>query len=201
MAERRTIERRLAVLLARHGRTCADELAIPLAGGTPAALVGWLVACILDSVRIDARIATEAAAAMAEAGWTTADALAASDVGDRVAVLDRVDDTRYDERMARLLGEAARRVRDRYDGDLRAAAGGGAAAEQKLLDEIPGLGPTGVRIFCREAQAPWDEVYPFCDNKAWGAAKALELARCALAKDEAGVRAAAQAEAAVGEGE
>jgi len=204
MADRRTIERRLAMLLAPHGRTFADELAIPLAGGTPKALFRWLVACILYSVRIDARIATEAAAAMAEVGWTTADALAASDVGDRVAVLDRVHDTRYDERMARLLGEAARHVRDRYDGDLgalRAAAARDPKAELRLLEEISGLGPTGAKIFCREAQAPWDEFYPFCDNKAWGAAKALELARCGLAKDEAGVRAAAQAEAAVGEGE
>jgi len=227
MTETTSTERRVAALLERHGRTFADELDIWLARGTPEALFRWLVACILYSARIDARIATKAAAAIAEAGWTTPDALAASEVAERVAVLDRAHYTRYDERTARLLGEAAGHVRDRYDGDLgalRAAVGREPKTELRLLEEIPGLGPTGAKIFCREAQAAWGELHPFCDKKAWSAAKALELAgsvkqlaalvppedfprlvaalaRCALAHDEAAVRAAAQEGAAVGEGE
>ncbi|NBC94876.1 MAG: hypothetical protein GVY27_00825 [Deinococcus-Thermus bacterium] len=224
MTDAATAERRVATLLARHGRTFADELDIPLAAGTPEALFRWLVASILYSARIDARIATRAAAGVAEAGWTTAEALAASAVDERIAVLDRAQYTRYDERAARLLGEAAEHVRDAYDGDLRRlreAAGCDAKAEQRLLNDVPGLGPTGVKIFCREVQAAWDELHPFCDTKAWGAAKALELARsvkelaslvppddfprlvaalarCALAHDEDTVRAAARADATAG---
>jgi endonuclease III len=226
MTDTTRTERRVATLLERHGRTFADELDIALARDTPEALFCWLVTCILYSARIDARIATKAARAVDEAGWTTADALAASAVDDRIAVLDRAHYTRYDERTARRLGEAAAHVRDRYDGDLRrlrVAVGGDAKATQRLLQEIPGLGPTGAKIFCREAQAAWDELYPFCDEKAWSAAKDLglarsvkelaglvpppefprlvaALARCALAHDEAGVRAAARTRAAADEG-
>jgi hypothetical protein len=221
-----TAEPLVDALLERFGRTFAQELDIPLAAGTPEALFRWLVACLLYGARIDAGIATRAARALADAGWTRADALAASAVDDRIAVLDRARYTRYDERTARLLGEAAAHVRDHYDGDLRRlrrAAGGDAAAVQRRLREIPGLGPTGAKIFCREAQAAWDELYPFCDQKAWRAAKDLglarsvkelaglvpppefprlvaALARCALAHDEAGVRAAARTGAAARDG-
>ena len=224
MTDAATAQRRVAALLARHGRTFADELDIPLAAGTPEALFRWLTASILYSAGIDARIATRAAAGVAEAGWTNAEALAASAVDERIAVLDRAHYTRYDERAARLLGEAAEHVRDAYDGDLRRlreAAGCDAKAEQRLLNDVPGLGPTGVKIFCREVQAAWDELHPFCDKKAWGAAKALELARsvkelaglvppddfprlvaalarCALAHDEHAIRAAARADATAG---
>jgi hypothetical protein len=224
MSDAVTAERRVAALLARHGRTFADELDIPLAAGTPEALFRWLVASILYGARIDARIATRAAAAVADAGWTTAEALAASARDERIAALDRARYTRYDERAARLLGEAAEHVRDTYEGDLRRlreAAGCEAKAEQRLLNEVPGLGPTGVKIFCREAQAAWGELHPFCDPKAWRAAKALELARsvkelaglvppddfprlvaalarCALVHDEDAIRAAAHADATAG---
>lgn len=227
MTDASTTERRVAALLERHGRTFADELGVPLADGTSEALFRWLVACLLYGTRINSEIATAAARAVAEAGWTTADALAASAFDDRVAVLDRAHYARFDERMANLLGEAAEHVRERYGGDLRALrerAGREAKAEQGLLKEIPGLGPTGAAIFCREAQAAWDELHPFCDKKAWSAAKELELAgsvkalaglvpaadfprlvaaltRCALAGDEDEVRGAAHAGAAVGDGE
>ncbi len=171
---------RLVVLLDRFGRTFSDELDIPLADGTPEALFRWLTACILYGARIDAHIATRAARGIAGAGWTTAEALAASPVRERVAVLDAAHYTRYDERTAEVLGDAAAFVRETYAGDLRRLrerAGCEAKPEQQLLRAIPGLGPTGTQIFCREAQRCWGELYPFCDKKAWSAVKQLGLAR------------------------
>jgi endonuclease III len=221
------VQARLAVLLERHGRTFADELGIPLASGTPEALFRWLTAAILYSGRIQSDIATRAAVAFAEAGWITAEALARSGFEERVRVLDDAHFTRYDERMARVLHDAAVHVRDTYDGDLRglrAAVDRDPKAERARLQDVPGLGPTGAQIFCREAQAAWPELFPVCDKKAWSAAKELQLARstkalaelvaeadfprlvaalarAALAKDVDAVRAAAQERAAAGDGE
>ena len=179
MTDASLVDRRVVVLLDRYGRTFSQELDIPLARGTPEALFRWLTASILYAARIDAGIATGAARGVAAAGWTSAVALAASRFEDRVAVLDDARYTRFDERAAGLLADAAVHVRDRWEGDLRylrEAAGCEAKPEQALLREIPGLGPTGAQIFCREAQLCWGELYPFCDKKAWSAAKALGLA-------------------------
>jgi hypothetical protein len=52
---------------------------------------------------------------------------------------------------------------ERYQGDLRRMREDG--DPKKLLREIPGIGPAGVDIFLREAQAVWPEFAPYLDGK------------------------------------
>ncbi len=168
----------VAALLDRHGRTYADELGIDLAKGTPSPLFRWLCASMLYSARISADIATAAARAMADAGWTTAEHLRDSTWGDRVRVIDRAGYARYDERTSRMFGELADVVLDRWGGDLRRLrdeADRDPAQERRLLKELKGIGDVGVDIFFREAQVAWEELSPFADRKALGAAGALGL--------------------------
>jgi hypothetical protein len=44
-----------------------------------------------------------------------------------------------------------------------------------LLEEVPGIGPTGASIFLREVQAAWSWVRPYFDERALAGAKKLDL--------------------------
>jgi endonuclease III len=165
-------------LLERHGQTYAEELGIDVAKGTPSVLFRLLVASILFSARIGAGQAVKAARALSEAGWTTANKLAATSWRERVRVLNRHGYARYDERTASMLGDACELLLDRYRGDLRrlrAEAEQDPKRERRLLKELQGLGDVGVDIFFREAQVAWEELFPFVDRRAVQAARRLGL--------------------------
>jgi hypothetical protein len=165
-------------LLERHGRTYAEELGIDVARGTPSVLFRLLVASILFSTRIHASQAAKAARATFDAGWTTAEKLAATTWEERATLLNRHGYARYDERTASILGDACALLLDRYRGDLRrlrAEAGRDPGRERRLLKEIKGIGDVGTDIFFREAQVTWEELFPFLDRRAGGAAADLGL--------------------------
>lgn len=169
-------ENRIEELLRDYGRTFSDELGIDLVRGTPSGLFQWLIASLLLSARIRAQAALAAARALSEAGWTTAEKMAATSWDERTAVLNRSGYARYDESTSRMLGATVSLLMDSYGGDLRRlreAAGRDPAAERKLLKEFKGIGDVGVDIFFREAQTVWDELYPFADRRALAAADEL----------------------------
>ena len=115
-------------LLDRHGRTYADEAGIDVAKGTPMPLFRLACLSLLLSARIRADAAVEAAVALADAGWTTAEHLADSTWEERVKILNENGYARYDESTARMLGDTVEHMLDRYGGDLRRLrdeAGGG----------------------------------------------------------------------------
>ena len=77
-----------------------------------------------------------------------------------------------------MLGDTARMLFDKYRGDLRqlrAAAERDPGRERALLKECKGIGDVGADIFCREAQAAWDELYPFADRRALETASRLGI--------------------------
>ena len=83
----------LDTLLERHGETYAAELGIDLGKGTPSVLFRWLCASILLSARISAGLAMQAARALADQGWTTAEKIVRHDGWD----LARVQRHLFDE--------------------------------------------------------------------------------------------------------
>jgi hypothetical protein len=171
-------------LLERHGETYAAELGLDLAKGTPSVLFRWLCASILLSARISAGIAMQAARALADQGWTTAEKMAAATWEQRTRTLNEAGYARYDESTSRMLGDTAKMLLQRYGGDLRKlrqAAERDPARERSLLKQCKGLGDVGVSIFCRETQLAWDELYPFADKRALEAAERLGLAKDAQA--------------------
>jgi hypothetical protein len=171
-------------LLARHGKTYAEELGIPISQGTPSPLFRWLCASILFSARISAEVAKNAAKALSDAGWTTPQKMADSTWAERTKILNESGYARYDESTSRMLGDDADLLLSEYAGDLRKLrekADHDPGAERKLLKEFKGLGDVGVDIFMREVQEVWDELYPFADKKALAAAEKLDLGRDAEA--------------------
>jgi hypothetical protein len=205
-------------LLERHGPTFASELGINLASETPATLFRWLCAALLFSARIGNAIAIEAARALTQSGWTTAEKMAAAAWEERTRVLNHAGYARYDEKTSRMLADTSELLLKRYDGDLRKlreAARREPAREKELLMECKGIGPVGADIFLREVQVTWTELQPFADAAALKSAAKLKvpvktdelaklvpkkdfprllaaLVRCQLAKDHKNVLAAAK---------
>lgn len=162
----------------RHGRTFAEELGIKLDRPGPSALYRLLCASTLLSARIRASVATKAARALFDKGWTSAEKVTQSSWEERTKTLNEAGYARYDERTSTMLGESAQLLVDRYRGDLRRLrdeAEGDPKKERQLLKEFKGIGDVGVDIFFREVQLAWDELFPFADRRALAASKRLGL--------------------------
>jgi hypothetical protein len=177
----KTRNRRAVVdqLLDQFGTPYAAEAGFKVRD-TPASLFRLLCLSTLLSARIRADTAVAAARALADAGWTTVDKLRATTWDQRVRVINRSGYARYDERTARMLGESADLLHERYGGDLRRLrkeAERDPAEERRLLREFKGMGDVGVDIFFREVQGVWDELRPFVDGRAADSAARLGLPR------------------------
>jgi endonuclease III len=170
-------------LLDQHGRTYAADADIRLAD-RPAALFQLLTLALLLSARIRASVAVAAAQELFSAGFTTARKMADASWRDRVDALGRGSYRRYDERTATMLGATAELIEQRWGGDLRrlrSDASGDHGKLRALLTDVPGIGDTGVDIFCREAQEVWPELRPYLDRKALDGAARLGLPKDAEA--------------------
>ncbi|WCO66015.1 hypothetical protein PO878_16055 [Iamia majanohamensis] len=169
----------LGPLLDRHGRTYAEEARIRLPRDpTPSPLYRLLCLATLLSARIRAEAAVEAARALSSAGWRSARSMAATTWEQRVRVLNENGYARYDESTARMLGDTAEMLLDRWGGDLRrlrAEADGDVDRVRALVQEAKGIGGVGADIFCREVQGAWPEVRPFLDDKVLATAARLGL--------------------------
>ncbi|RBM07262.1 endonuclease [Streptomyces sp. PT12] len=171
MSER--TERTARALVDRCGETYAQQAGIRLRN-TPAPLYQALVLAHLLSARIRADVAVAAARALFDAGMTTPRHMADATWQQRVDALGVGGYRRYDERTARQLGDGAELALDRYGGDLRGLRGDDVA---ERLRAFPGIGPMGVDIFLREAQAVWPEHIPYIDGKARDGAERVGLPR------------------------
>ncbi|MER7055553.1 endonuclease [Streptomyces sp. NPDC000351] len=164
-------------LVGAHGRTYAEEAGIRLKD-TPQPLYRLLVLAHLLSARIRGSVAVATARALYEAGLRDPRRMAAADWQERVDALGRGGYRRYDERTATQLGDAAELLTGRWGGDLRRLrkdADGEVPEARRLLQEFPGVGPTGADIFLREAQRVWPEAAPYLDRKALKGAERLGL--------------------------
>ncbi|MFK4546882.1 endonuclease III [Streptomyces tendae] len=171
--QRRTVRE----LVDAHGQTYAEEAGIRLKD-TPQPLYRLLVLAHLLSARISASIAVATARALSEAGLRDPRRMAGATWQQRVDALGRGGYRRYDERTATQLGEAAELLTERWGGDLRRLrdeADGDVSELRRLLQEFPGVGPTGADIFLREAQLVWPEAGPLLDRKALQGAERLHL--------------------------
>ena len=163
-------------LLERHGTSYAERAGIRLAD-KPSPLYRLLVLSLLLSARISGDIAVNAATELSRAGYRTPKAMAAASWQQRVDALGRGHYRRYDERTSTMLGDGAELLIEEYGGDLRRLHDRASGREdvEELLQQFPGIGPSGAAIFCREAQAVWPDLAPYVDQKAADGARAVGL--------------------------
>jgi endonuclease III len=196
---KQTQAQRLDALLEVAGTTLSEQAGIRLRD-QPAPLFQLVVLASLLAKPISGDVAVAACRELIEAGLTTPQKMQAASWQHRVDVLGRAHYRRYDESTATRLDEAARLIIERYRGDLRRlaeASGHDRDHTVELLEEIPGIGPTGASIFLREAQVVWPWAGPYFDERALAGAKKLdlpstaaELARLTVDRDRAHVAAA-----------
>lgn len=154
------------LLLERYGTTLAQEAGIPLKD-QPSPLYRLLVLCVLLAAPVSWTLGVAAARSLADGGLRTAKAMRDSEWQHRVELLSGAGYRRFDERTATVLGNGAEVVMESWSGDLRRLR---EEAEdvpgiQKLLRQVPGVGPVASVIFCREAQAVWPVLFPFADDR------------------------------------
>jgi len=153
-------------LIEEHGRTFAEEAGIHLTD-KPSPLYRLLVLTVLLSKPISSDLAVAGARALSQAGYRTPRRVLDATWQQRVDALGRGHYRRFDESTATILGEGAALILDRWHGDLRRLrdeGGGDPAYLMDLLQQVPGIGPTGSEIFLREVQAVWIGVRPFLDD-------------------------------------
>lgn len=168
---------RAAALLKEHGRTYAAEARIHLAD-KPAPLYQLTVLVTLLSKPIGAELAVTGSRELFGAGYRTPSRMRSATWQQRVDALGRGHYRRYDESTATILEKSADWLIDTYRGDLRRladTAGRDVRRTQDLLQEMPGIGPTGASIFLREVQAVWRWARPYADARVVAAAKELTL--------------------------
>ncbi|MFD5320216.1 endonuclease [Streptomyces sp. NPDC127098] len=156
------------------GETYAEQAGIRLRN-SPASLYQLLVLSHLLSARISSGVAVAAARALFDAGMRDARHMADATWQQRVDALGEGHYRRYDERTSTQLGDEANLLLERYGGDLRRLREEGDVAE--LLQQFPGIGPTGADIFLREAQAVWPEYAPRVDDRMRAGAERVGLPR------------------------
>ena len=181
-------EAKIDRLIEASGTLYSEEAGANLARGTPQELFHWLLTALMLSARIDAAVAVASAKALRERGQHKIDAiLGTATWDDLVETLTAGGYTRYREKTATYIEEAARLVRDRHGDDLRRLrdeAGDGDAI-LAALQEVKGIGPLGAGIFAREAQLVWDPLHPTLGDPAAEAARALGLPHTARGLSEA----------------
>jgi len=164
-------------LLESYGTTYSDEAGIKLAD-KPSPLYQLHVLSTLLSTRISASVAVAAARELFAAGYRTPAAMSEASWQDRVDALGRGHYRRYDERTARMLGDAAGMITSDWHGDLRRLrdeADGDAGRIGTMLTDFPGIGPAGADIFLREVQAAWPSVAPYADKRVAAGAQRVGL--------------------------
>lgn len=163
-------------LVRQHGHTYSAQAGIRLKDA-PAPLYQLLVLATLLSARISADVAVGAAKELFRAGYRTPRAMRDATWQQRVDALGRGHYRRYDERTSTMLGDGAELVLQRWKGDLRRlhTEGGDATSIAGLLQALPGIGPVGAHIFCREVQQVWTDLQPYVDPRASKGARRLGL--------------------------
>jgi endonuclease III len=174
---RQTQARRVDALLEVAGTTLSEQAGIRLRN-QPAPLFQLVVLASLLAKPISADVAVAACHELIAAGLTTPQKMRSTSWQHRVDVLGRAHYRRYDESTATRLDEMSQLIIERYRGDLRRlgdASGHDRERAVELLEEVPGIGPTGASIFLREVQAVWPWVGPYFDDRARAGAKKLDL--------------------------
>lgn len=160
-----------------HGLTYARQAGVTLTD-TPSALYRLLVLTVLLANRMPAEAAVSAARGLFRAGLRTPGSVMASTWQERGDLLAASGYRRFAGRAATVLGEGAEAVAQRWGGDLRrlhAESGADVDALRRSLEQVPGIGPLGSAIFCREVQGLWTDVAPFADDRVLRGAQVLGL--------------------------
>jgi hypothetical protein len=145
-------------LLKEHGTLYSQELGIDV-DEEP---FRWFLASILFGGRISTTIAKNTYKAYEEAGLTTPERIAQTNVWTLIQVHGRGGYVRYDGITAEYMLDITKKLLRDYDGDVRKLdelSNDPTELEQRL-QEFRGVGPVTARIFLRELRGLWKNADP-----------------------------------------
>ena len=158
------------------GGRYSSELGIDVDAGD-AEVERWFVASTLFGTRISARVAERTYDQLARAGINRIVDAGTCEWDALVALLDAGGYARYDFRTATRLQALAQVIADRHGGDI-----GGIgrrftdpATLFTALHDLPGWGPTTIRLFLRELRGVWPGAQLPLDRRAADSAHHLRL--------------------------
>src|SRR5450759_1888734 len=175
-AEGRSAARTARRLVETLGGRYSAQLGIAVDQG-PDEVERWFLAATLFGHRISAEVAMRTYRAIERAGIRTIAEAACATWDELVARLDEGGYVRYDFSTASRLLALAEAVIERHHGRISsvAEATDDPAEIEATLDQLPGWGPTTVRLFLRELRGVWAGARPPCDERARWATEHLGL--------------------------
>lgn len=135
----------------------------------------WFLAATLFGTRIAWPVVERTFRVLGEAGVATVEEAGRRDRRELIELLDAGGYARYDERTATRLRRLAEVVAERCGRPSALKVERDPRRLEAVLDELPGWGPTTVRLFLRELRGTWPGAAPRLDERAAQAALALGL--------------------------
>ncbi|KAJ5952356.1 FAD dependent oxidoreductase [Penicillium vulpinum] len=146
-----------------HGTVLADSLS-----SSPEIVLAMLLDALIKARPISHELTRKTLAKLIQADYHDIDILSNSTWQDRTMVLQAGGYNRYREQCATNLGELAKLIVDKYDGDLNnllKQANGKPDKAGLLLKEIKGMGDLAVEVFFNSAQSVWPRIAPSVDSR------------------------------------
>eukprot|EP00891_Asterochloris_glomerata_P004443 jgi/Astpho2/4443/Aster-x1242 len=124
--------------------------------------------------RLSEQITLRAARGLLKNGLTDPQTIKDTPLKDEIIAMNSEGNVQRGPSMSHYLTSTSKVILDKYEGNLdnlRKAADHKPEKELELIREFKGFGPMAVNIFAREAQAAWEELFPFADERTLGMAK------------------------------
>ncbi|KAJ5799929.1 uncharacterized protein N7518_001997 [Penicillium psychrosexuale] len=146
-----------------HGTVLADPQ-----NASPEIVLAMVLDSMIKARPISHELTQRTIKKLIEADYHDIDVLSKSTWEDRTKVLQEGSYNRYREQCATNLGELAKLVVERYDGDLNnllKQAAGKIDKARILLKEVRGMGDLAVEVFFNNVQGIWPSIAPCLDSR------------------------------------
>ncbi|KAI5917992.1 hypothetical protein F4810DRAFT_694167 [Camillea tinctor] len=160
---------KVAQLISRYRDLPLNDAALSDPGkATPDTALALLLNALLSSTRISHALAAKTISVLIQVGYHKLDVLEKSTWEERTEVLTEGGYTRYREKTATMMGDLAKLILSKYEGDLNTLPELVGQDPEKIrleLKNIKGLGDVGINIFFDTVQHIWPCVAPFVDPR------------------------------------
>ncbi|KAK4870420.1 hypothetical protein LT330_004768 [Penicillium expansum] len=148
-----------------HGTVLADPNSL---NASPEIVLAMVLDAVIKARPISHELTQKTLRKLIEADYHEIDVLSKSTWQDRTMVLQEGGYNRFREQCATNLGELAKLVVERYDGDLNnllKLADGKIHKARILMKEVRGMGDVAVEVFFNNVQSVWPSIAPCLDSR------------------------------------
>ncbi|KGO63850.1 hypothetical protein PITC_054760 [Penicillium italicum] len=148
-----------------HGTVLANPKSL---NASPEIVLAMVLDAVIKARPISHELTQKTLRRLIEADYHNIDVLYKSTWQDRTIVLQEGSYNRFREQCATNLGELAKLIVERYDGDLNnllKLADGKIHKVRILMKEVRGMGDVAVEVFFNNVQSVWPSIAPCLDSR------------------------------------